>query len=215
MTALLEPASRATAAGGTTSQPPAPRDEASGDDVGAPLPDSIGGFAEMYDRLGRPLREAHTRLPADALVFLVAAYDVVLVRQPDVPGFAHFADRLAHGLPRLRVVGALTASPEFAARHAHASLHARLPFVMARRVRAALPVHASIYALTLAPSVVAPVVGPQPPADPPGLFAIGRRVDEVLARHWELRSLVRETRDDLVRRVDERVDLASGDTRPT
>ncbi|HEY7134371.1 MAG TPA: DUF4214 domain-containing protein [Acidimicrobiia bacterium] len=180
---------------------PAPADVRGDSSVATPTPTTLRDVAAMYRRLVAVARDAGIYLATDDLVFLVAAYDSVLGREPDDPGFLEFATRLQSGSARVRVVAGLTRSPEFARRHARASMHARLPVVPMWKITRALPGHWQLFARAIG------VDGAR--ADPPVrdrsqdlISEVNHRVIELEARHWEVASLVRESTRTVLDRLD-------------
>jgi hypothetical protein len=178
--------------------PPAPRSAL----VSSATPSAVtrDALGAMYARLTGALREAELYVGVDDLVFLVAAYDAVLGREPDTPGFLGFARRLQRGDTRLHIVIGLARSDEFRVRHARAALHARFPLLLLWKTRAAMPGHWMLLASSIG-SDTGPVVITGDGTDD-AVRSMEARVVELQARHWEIVNLVREANGAVLERLE-------------
>ncbi len=174
-------------------QSPAVRDSTQGKraesaTVTPPPPRELPAVAHVYWRLHSLLHHADVRVSNGDVVFIVAAYDVMLRREPDEPGFMSYARHLARGGTRMAVLFAILRSAEYRVRCGSHRVFAHRLLTAPRRVREATREHWLLYVHALA------YAAHERPNFPEWRFdSIDRGLAELRARQFELAALVRET----------------------
>jgi hypothetical protein len=153
-----------------------------------PPPRQLPAVRHTYARLHSLLHDGDVRVSDGDVVFLVAAYDVVLAREPDDPGFLSFARHLAIGGTRLGVLSGMLFSEEHRTRFENRTRRIYRAVSVLRRVREATRGHWQLYVQALA------YAKQETPSFPEWRFdSVDRELTELRARQFELAALIRET----------------------
>jgi hypothetical protein len=153
----------------------------------APSPRSMPAVVQLYARLHRGLHEEQIRVSGADLVFLVAAYDVFLGREPEQSGFLAHCRHLACGGTRAKVLFTIIRSHEYVTRCGTRAFVPHRALSTLRRMPEAVRGHWLLYAQGMVP------VARDAPTFPEWRFdRIDAEMAELAARQFELAALVRE-----------------------